>query len=79
MRSKQRFSGLGIALGAALGAVFGVITGNMGVWLGVGIAIGVALGASMRKKQPDCEHCAQLNQRQGAINGAFSTKSSKGI
>lgn len=67
MTGKQKFSGIGLALGAALGAVFGVITGNMGVWLAVGIAIGVALGAAMRKKQPDCEHCAQLNRVQGAI------------
>ncbi len=67
MTGKQKLSGLGLALGAALGAVFGVITGNMGVWLAVGIAIGVALGASMRKKQPDCEHCAQWNQTRGAI------------
>jgi len=72
MKAKQKISGLGLALGAALGVVFGVIVGNMGVWLAVGVAIGVALGASMRKKQPDCPHCAELQQSQGAIQRRLS-------
>jgi hypothetical protein len=67
MQSKPRYSGLGIALGAALGAIFGVIAGNVGVWLGIGIAIGVALGASIRRKKPECPHCAALHDGRDAL------------
>jgi len=67
MKGKQKFSGMGLALGAALGAVFGVIAGNMGVWLAIGIAIGIVLGASVKKKQPDCPHCAELHQSHEAM------------
>jgi hypothetical protein len=61
MPNQRKYTGLGITLGAALGAIFGVIAGNMGVWLAFGIAIGVALGASLKRKPPDCPHCAALH------------------
>ncbi len=67
MKSKTRYSGIGIALGAALGAVFGVIAGNMGVWLAIGVAIGTVLGASIRPAKSECPHCAALHQTHEAI------------
>jgi predicted lysophospholipase L1 biosynthesis ABC-type transport system permease subunit len=57
MKSRSKYSGLGITLGAAFGAAFGVIAGNIGVWLAIGVAIGVVLGATMRQKEPACPHC----------------------
>ncbi len=72
MKSKSKFSGLGIALGAALGTVFGVIAGNMGVWLAIGVAIGVVLGASVRQKKPECPHCAALHPTHEAIQRRLS-------
>ena len=73
MKSKPRFTGLGIALGAVLGAVFGVLAGHMVVWLALGVAIGMLIGASFRRKEPTCSECAHMhrvheirNQRQQA-------------
>jgi hypothetical protein len=50
MKSKSKYTGLGIALGAGLGAALGAMAGNMGVWLAVGVGVGVAIGASIRRK-----------------------------
>ena len=65
MNSKPKHPGLGIAPGAALGAVFGVIAGHMGVWLAVGVAIGVAIGMRVRRKETECQECAQMHRAHG--------------
>jgi lipoprotein signal peptidase len=62
MQSKPKYSGLGLAMGAALGTAFGVVAGHIGVWLGIGVAIGMVLGTSIRRKEPECPHCAAMHQ-----------------
>ena len=62
MKSKPKYTGLGIALGAGLGAVLGVVAGHIGVWLAIGVAIGVAIGASFRSKETGCPECAQIHR-----------------
>ncbi|HKT90025.1 MAG TPA: hypothetical protein VJQ59_16390 [Candidatus Sulfotelmatobacter sp.] len=72
MQSKPKYSGLGLVLGAALGAAFGVVAGHIGVWLGIGVAIGIMLGASIRRKEPECPHCAVLHQSHNAMQKRVS-------
>jgi len=62
MTSKQKHTGLGIALGAALGVVAGVLAGNVGVWIAIGVAIGIVIGASSRRQAATCPECAQLHR-----------------
>ena len=62
MKSKPKYTGLGIALGAGLGAAFGVIAGNIGVWLAIGVVIGMVIGFSLRRKEPSCPECAQIHR-----------------
>ena len=72
MPNQRKYTGLGIALGAAMGAVFGVIAGNMGIWLAIGVAIGVAIGAAWRRKQPQCQQCAEMHQSHVAVQRRLS-------
>jgi hypothetical protein len=62
MKSKSKYTGLGIALGAGLGAALGAMAGNMGVWLAVGVGVGVAIGASIKRKGTDCPLCADVHR-----------------
>ena len=62
MKSRPKYTGLGIALGATLGAVFGVVAGHVGVWLAIGIAIGVLIGATFRRREMSCPECEQFHR-----------------
>jgi hypothetical protein len=62
MTNKSKHTGLGLALGAALGGVFGVVAGHVGAWLAIGVAIGMVLGASFRRKETECQECAQIHR-----------------
>jgi uncharacterized membrane protein YoaK (UPF0700 family) len=65
MKSKSKYTGLGLALGAVLGAVFGLMAGHVGMWLAIGVVIGIAIGASMRRKETVCPECEEMHRMHG--------------